>query len=652
MNRIAMRGLLMTSALCSATLAWGQEATEDGFLGTLRITSPDAQALLGNDTITEEEIRRRNPSTTKDVFRGESSVTASGGAAIGQKVFVNGIEESLLSVTIDGARQNKSAFHHTGNVLLDPELLKRVEVSEGLAAADAGPGALAGSLAYETKDAADLLDPGDTFGGSFKLGTDSNGGGFQTSLALYGITEGGFEFVLSTTRRKSDSYSDGAGAEVVGTGADLTDYIAKFAQTFQGGHRLEFAASQTKDTGLRAAQAGPGGILFIRPDFFGIVGGTTVLVEGLSERNSFTLTYTNEQPEGFWDSTIQLSYNEQIIDAIGVYGENTSFSGTFKNDFAISGGILTAGFDFFNETASGFGRGPGPFGSSGQDKHRNFGVFAQARQDLGERVSLSYGARYDWQVFDAADGTEFTGSGASVNGSIDYVVTDTLTLNAGIASSWGGYELGEAALVNFGGAWDYTGFTTSRANAARVGLRFDNGTIKAGAALFHTDVKDINAVLPRGGARGATSDLTSKGIDASLEYTWASGFARMNVTHADVKLNDATIGSTAYYLGRPVGTVIGLEAGWVLGDQWRVGGVGQIALESTDTAITLPSYEVVDLYATYVPRGADNIEVRFDVFNLFDATYSGRSSDGIDSTRVIPLNEPGRTFGITTRIRF
>ncbi|WP_299851409.1 FecR domain-containing protein [uncultured Roseovarius sp.] len=83
-----------------------QNVQDDGFcdLGTLRIGAPEAQALLGNDTITEEEIEQRNPSSIRDVFDGESAVTTGGGAAIANKVFVNGIEESLLSVTIDGAR--------------------------------------------------------------------------------------------------------------------------------------------------------------------------------------------------------------------------------------------------------------------------------------------------------------------------------------------------------------------------------------------------------------------------------------------------------------------------------------------------------------------------------------------------------------------
>ena len=654
MPRITLRFFMLagttlsTPIFTTAALAQDDDAV---LLDEIRIEAADAQALLGNDTITTEEIEARNPSTTKDVFAGESAITTGGGAAISQKVFVNGIEESLLSVTIDGARQNKSAFHHTGNVLLDPELLKSVEISKGLAPADAGAGALAGSIAYETKDAADLLEDGDSFGGLAKLGTSSNGTDLESSLSLFG-RQGGFEYLLSGTRRSGGDYEDGDGNSVLGTQADLTDYVGKLAYESQTGHRFEFAASQTEDNGLRAAQAGPGGILFIRPDFAGITSGPSVLAEGLSRRTSYTLTYSNTQPQGIWDPVLQLSHNEQEIDAIGVYGTNKSFSGTFKNKFSIAGGTLTAGLDFFDETAEGQGRGPGPFASSGKEELTNVGLFAQARQDLGERVSVSYGARYDSQEFTGADGSEFSESGFSANGSIDVILSGNWTLNAGLASTWGGYELGEAALVNFGTAWDYTGFTTSRANAGRIGLRFDNGAWKASAALFRTDVDDVAAVLPSAGARGATADLKSQGIDASLEYGWGTGFARMNWTYADVELNGAAVGSTAYYLGRPMGHVIALESGWALDDQWHFGGTAEIALENNDTAVTLPSYEAVNLYAAYTPRSLDNLEIRLDVRNLFDETYASRSSDGIDSSRVIALNEPGRTIGLTARLRF
>lgn len=647
MKSTSLALLLAGTALCHP--AWAQDEPFD--LGAIRIGAPDAQSLLGNDRIDAEEIENRNASSTKDIFAGESSITASGGAAIGQKVFVNGIEESLLSVTIDGARQNKSAFHHTGNVLLDPELLKSVDVSRGLAPADAGPNALAGSIAYETKDVADLLEPGDNFGGYTRLSYSSSGDEANATLAIFGRS-GGFEYLLAGTRRDGDDYKDGAGVRITGTGADLTDYMAKFAFDDGSGPRLEFTASRTEDTGKRAAQPGPGGILFTRPDFFGVVGATSVLTDALARRTSYTLTYTNDQMEGIWDPTIQLSYNEQEIDASGVEGTNKSFSGTFKNDFQLANGVLTAGLDFFNERAKGQGNGPGPFGSSGEEKLRNIGVFAQIRQDIGDRLSLSYGARYDWQNFEAANGQDFDSSGLSANASLDFVLSDAWTLNAGLASSWGGYELGEAALINFFTPWTYNGFTTSRANAARIGLRYAQGPWKGSFALFRTEVDDINAVLPSGGNRGASADLTSQGFDASLSYEWASGFAAMNWTYADVELNDSAIGSTAYYLGRPLGHIIGLEAGWDVSDEWRIGGTAQIALKNEDAAVTLPGYEVVNLYATYKPRRMENLEVRFDVRNLFDETYSARSNDGIDRASVIPLTDPGRSIGITARIRF
>lgn len=643
--------LLLGTALCAGMAS----AQEPGpvFLGTLRIDVEAAQNVLGNDEITEEEIEGRNPATMADVFAGESSVTASGGAAIGQKVFVNGIEESLLSVTIDGARQNKSAFHHTGNILLDPALLKSVEVSKGIAPADAGPNALAGGLAYTTRDARDFLEVGDTFGGLTTLRVGSNGQGFRRSLTLFG-QQGGFEWLLSGTRQTGDDYADGDNVTVPGTEADLGAYVLKLAHTSDTGKRLSFSASDTKDTGIRAAQAGGGGLLFTRPDFAEVVGRPSTFVEGLSRRQSYTLTYTDENPQGWLAPTLQLSYNEQEIDASGVWGLNTSLSGVAKNEFQLGNGTLTAGLDFFRETAEGEGRGTGPFGSSGEETLTSVGIFAQARQDLSDRLSVSYGGRVDHQEFEGADGSKFDETGLSVNGALDLVLTDTLSLNAGVASSWGGFELGEAALINFGDVWDYTGFRSSRANTARIGLRYESGPWAASGALFHTAIDDIAAVLPEGSprARGALYDLTSRGFDASLSWTGERLFARLNYTYADVEVDGDPISSTAYYLGRPMGHIFALEAGYDVTPEWRVGGNAQVALDNDDGAVSLPGYEVLNLYASYKPRHVDGLEIRLDIENLFDATYSSRSSDGIGLPNVVALNEPGRTISLTATMRF
>ncbi|OWV48421.1 hypothetical protein CDZ96_10045 [Mameliella alba] len=263
--------------------------TDPVFLGTLRIIPEPAQTLLCNQRIDEEQLEQRNPVSVADVFRGESSVAVNGGAAIAQKVVVNGIEESLLSVTIDAARKNKSAFHHTGNILFDPALLKSVEGSEGIGPADAGPNALAGGLADTTKDARDFLEPGERLGGLTSLRGGSNGQGFRRLLTLFGQEER-FEWLLSGTRQTGDDYKDGDGKTVAGTEADLSAYVLKFSFTSD--------TQDTQDTGSRSAQAGPGGILSARPE---VVGPPSVFAEGLEVRlgveNLFDQTYASRSAD-------------------------------------------------------------------------------------------------------------------------------------------------------------------------------------------------------------------------------------------------------------------------------------------------------------------------------------------------------------------
>lgn len=652
---LSLRGaLFLSSSLITASMAIAQDAEDGEFLGEIRIDSAPAQTLLGNQEITSEDIERRNPATMRDVFNGETSVTGSGGASIAQKVYVNGIEDSLLSVTIDGARQNKSAFHHAGNVLIDPGLLEAVNVTSGLAPADAGPGGLGGSIAYKTKDVADLLEEGDNFGGYLRLGGGTNGYGMRGNLVVYG-REGGFEYLLSGTRHDGSDYKDGDGVTVEGTEPKISDYMAKIAYTTQNGHRFAFSASQTEDKGQRAAQRGPGGLLFARPDFAGLTTGPNTLIEAPSKRTSYAFTYTNLNTTEWFDPTIQFAYNKQEMDVGGVSGENISFSGTASNVFSLANGTVTAGLDFFNDTAEGWTAAP--FNFTGKEKLQNIGIFAQARQDLGSRVSVSYGARYDWQEFTGADGSVFKDAGFSANGTVDVVLTNTLTLNAGVASTWGGYELGEAALINFFTPWNYNGFTASRSNSGRIGLRFDNGTWTARGAIFRTDIDDIAAVLPRGGNRGATTDVTSQGFDGSLGYLWDSGFVRLNYTYADVQSSGAPIGSTAYYLGSPVGHQFAVETAWQPSLDWLVGGTFRYAPEFTDvntaTSTTLDSYSVLDVYAEYVPPNMDNVTLRLDVRNLFDETYVARGADGAGSIgRPIPLNEPGRTITLFATVRF
>ncbi|WP_375174009.1 TonB-dependent receptor domain-containing protein [Pseudooceanicola sp.] len=652
------RAMLLASVALVAPQVQAQDVVE---LNTIRVESDAAQDLLGNTVVSEDEIEERNAASTDELFAGQSEIIATGGAVVAQKVLVHGIEESNLAVTIDGARQNKGAFHHTGNVPIDPYLLKRVEVSSGLAPADAGPGALAGVIAYETKGARDLLDVGKSFGGITSLSFNSNGNGFRRNLAVYGM-QGGFEYLLGYSRQTGNDYKDGSGAVIGGTEPELTDYFGKFAFTSESGKRVEFSAEHISDRGLRPFQLG-----YARPDFANVPGRSTVYEVATTERTSYVLTYTDENPDGAIAPTIQLAYNRQYVDPGLAKGENTSLSGKVENDFLLGNGVLTAGVDFFIDEATPIGplgAVDGTYASLNSEKVESIGVYAQMRQDVGDRLSLSYGIRADAQRFTGANGQTWTDSGLSANASADVILNDALTLNIGAASVWGGYELNEAALINFqqlrGGVLTnafatYGQPSTSRATNARIGLRYEQGPLSLAGAIFHTEIKGADDPFT---AATSTNDIKSQGIDLSARYTGGRGYFEANWTYADVTTNGNTTASTDYYIGRPVGHVIGLSGAFDVTDEIRIGGTAEIALRNDDPASlgalysALPGYEVVNLWATYKPRSIKNLEVRFDVKNLFDETYSGRGNDGVGFSRVTPLTDPGRSFGVTATVRF
>ena len=152
-----------TIALLSATQALGQ--AEDPFvLGTIFLGS-DATEADGEIGLSNDDLTRINPTDLQDEFKSQPTIQVGSSLPVSQKIYVNGVEENNLNVTIDGARQNNRIFHHSATTYIDPELLRAVRVDPGVAPADAGPGAKAGAIAFETKDVDDLLPEGRSVGG-------------------------------------------------------------------------------------------------------------------------------------------------------------------------------------------------------------------------------------------------------------------------------------------------------------------------------------------------------------------------------------------------------------------------------------------------------------------------------------------------------
>ncbi|MCZ4351704.1 TonB-dependent receptor [Roseovarius aestuarii] len=617
-------------------------------------------AIEGDNTVDvdSEDIARQNPVDIQDLFKSEPTISVGSSIPASQKVYVNGVEETNLSVTIDGARQNNKVFHHNATTLIDPALLKAVRVDPGVAPADAGPGALAGSIAYETRDVADLLEEGLSFGGFVKSEFDSNGSIFTNSGSIYG-RQGGFEYLGFLKVADGGLRKDGSGNSILGSGTDMLSGLGKLAYQMDSGDRFEFSIEHVNDDEIRPYRANIGQVLGGRP---------TPLTRNYDiTRQNYVFTYTDESPTGWWDPTLQLAYSETdlVIDETTVYsqGDTDSFNGKFQNRFALPNGSVIAGVDFYSETAT---LNYEEFAVPGSKEHvtekaRNIGVFAQARLEPTSRTRLSFGMRADFQEFTGADGNKSNDQGISgnISGAVD--VTDQITLSAGYSSVWGGAALAENFVMNAAWAYPVGGLKAVTSDNIFIAADAHFGAWSLFGKVFRTNIDDARAPS-WGGGPALTADLETRGFELGVGYAWADGFARIGYANIDTKINARAADSyTGNYLTTPLGEVVTLEIVQALPQYGlTLGADAQIVLKETDTydsatggrGPALPAYEVVNSFVEWKPKQLENWTLRGEVNNIFDATYSSRATYGQEFASVIPLRDAGRSFKISASLDF
>ena len=163
--------------------------------------------------IDSEQLERQQANDINDIFRTDPEVSIGGGTGVAQKIYVRGLEDSQLNVTIDGAVQSGNIFHHQGRLSIEPELLKQVEVAAGAGRATDGAGALGGAIRFKTKDAEDMLQGDERFGGLVKAGYYDNTEGYKTSVSGYGYLTDNVSVVATMVYSDLGNYTDGDGNE-------------------------------------------------------------------------------------------------------------------------------------------------------------------------------------------------------------------------------------------------------------------------------------------------------------------------------------------------------------------------------------------------------------------------------------------------------
>jgi len=634
--------------------AYGQTASVA--LPEVNVTGEKSKDIRPVATVTQDKIDAAQPLTLTKLFQDDPAVQVPSGSTAVQKIYVHGIDQSKLNVTIDGASQRNNMWHHNGNLTLDPLFLKSVEVDAGVGAADNGPGALGGAVRMTTKSAADMLLPGQSIGGTVIGSYSSNSQTFRATGAGYAAKEG-FQFLGIATRAKGEDYENGNGVTERGTGTDFLSGLAKLSYQSDRGHFFQLSGERAEDEGLRR----------LRPNMALVANPTgSLLNDTKATRTTVTFQYEDKQPTDLWAPKAEFYFNRNALNrpntnkrttAHGAFNSDIeTIGGKLQNSFAIPTGTLTTGVDFAVDQAfvERF-----HFTTNAEEEVGNIGGFVQARLSPADKLRLSTGVRLDGQRYKAVDGQTFENAGLSPNISAEYDVTSSVTAFGGYSYVWGGLELAETALfhaANYRYASDLDPVTSHN---LRAGLRYQQEGFKAELAGFYTAMRNPVAFNYATRTRVNGEDLTTRGFDVAISQDWGHAGVGLKYTFSDVQYGDRIALAEDYNTAVPVGHLIGVRGHYTFQQaRLTLGASADFAFEVDDAALRaagfkpLEAYQLVNLYAEWKPDNLiPNWSLRLEANNLFDEAYSARSTYG-QSGVVTPLLAEGRTFFISSVLKF
>lgn len=622
-----------------------------------------------NTEITPEQLDKQQANDLADVFRHIPSVNVGGSLGFAQKVYIRGMEDTLLNITVDGAPQTGTLFHHVGRVSIEPELLQKVEVQAGAGEATSGAGAVGGSIRFKTKYADDFLEDGKNFGG-FVKGNKFSNNGTKASVAAYGKISDRVGLLASHVSIDRENMEDGDGNELYGTAVEQNLTFVKADAEITQNQNLMVSYERRQESGMLGA----------RPNWPTLEDDPLYPLAG--ERNTIVANYTADI-----DDVVNVNFTVYNTDSDleqngrwGLYGGNTSSTGfDLRNTSRFGSHRLTYGVDLRNDKVK-----AGPRGDSVQDyieagwetklteTGQVKGVYIQDHWQVNAPLLLSFGVRYDsYNLKQDNYDTEVSSSGFSPNVGVSYSFTDELKFIAGHAKAMRGKEIGDSFTLD--SADIEPGLKPEKVDNTEVGLEFNGDMIAVSATVYQSTINDvIFDQIGQGTYHENIGKLKSNGFELISGVDLGSLYLAASFSLSDSDINGHTVeGYEHNGLGNSRGDTYTLEASYSFTSDLEAGwnftfvnGLNDIEvlqrgveLGWVDQTYTVdkPSYSVHDAYVRW--QASDHITLNFAVQNLFNEHYRDHSSVADynhipDWEGVAGLYEAGRDVRLSASVKF
>lgn len=622
--------------LAASPLALAQE--ESAALAPIQVTADrigDSDAMVDDDT-----LRRYQADDLQDIFSGLPEVSVGGGGSpVAQKVYVRGLEDTLLNVTVDGAAQSGYLFHHQGRLMVEPELLERVEVAAGAGEATNGPGALGGAIRFVTKDPDDLLRPGERVGGLLKTGYFSNTEGYKASASLFGRLTDDWSAMATLAKTDHGDYEDAEGNVQPYTETEVITGFAKVVGQLTDEQKLSFSYERNEDEAFRKH----------RPHW--VPSFKNPVFDQEMVRETVTGKYRFDSADNDWLDLELTVYDteaslEHIDGPYGTYlGTLDSYGVDLRNTSRLGDHTLTYGIDHRHDEGS---------LNTDQETGSVTGLYLQDDFQATDRLILSAGTRFDrYELDEEATGQEFSESGFSPNLGISFDATQRLNLYGGWARAIRGTQVKELfVLDHMVNAPDRKEET---ADNFELGATYRHGNLYLSAEAFVTEIDDVVGERNYSGVLENLGELETRGVSATIGYDWERLSASLSYSQSRPELNGEPLSDDNWSLGTSVGDSWVANLNYRATDSLDLGWSGRFAERLTDVADGYPEkagYGVHDVYARWQPLTDDRLTLSLTVNNLLDKQYFDHASYAVYGDVAAGLPEAGRDVRMNVAYRF
>ncbi|OLQ92124.1 TonB-dependent receptor [Vibrio panuliri] len=615
-----MDTVLKLSPVALAVIAFSASAQE---IETVEVTGHQLQGV--DAVVTADDLAKRQAIDLDDVFRNNPEVSVGGSAGVSQKIYVRGLEDTMLNVSIDGATQTSNLFHHQGRLSIEPELIKQVDVSAGAGRATNGPGALGGAIQFKTKDAHDLLQANERFGAQVKGGYYTNNSGKKYSASAYGELTQGLGILATYGYIDNDNIEDAEGVEQPYTAAKQRVGLIKLSGDISPAHYVSLAYDYREDNETR----------LIKPHFQPFSKNTPLKQE--TDRNTITANYVFSHSDYIKLDVSAYNTRNRIAHLDNPKwgtsdGNIDTFGGKIFNTALMGNHTLIVGTEYRNDESS--------FDTDWDGKNHSeegtvYGLFIQDDWQVTETVLLSAGARYDWYELNDNLKQDFESSGFSPNVSVHYEVAPGVTLFTGYAEAFRGQVAKELFIIDY--AENVADRGPERAKNFEFGVKVEQDHFNAGITVFDTKIKNVvgkneNRQFDNIG------DLTTQGVTAYVGQSFGSLSTRLSYNKSTPELNGEPLSDGDMTLGTSIGDTWVLNIDYAASQALEFGWTSTFVERLDDVAEGYQQkagYGVHDLYAQWLPISNEALVLTLSVKNVLNkqyvahGTYHGEVGDDI-----------------------